>query len=136
MRALKFHPDYIRALMATKDVYDYQLGSNMSLRILQASETLSADDYQLGLPVVRKTPDRLLRLPRTWEDKLLIRHVNRKLRLALNVDPPNRHSIVSQIATLLRSDVPLRILRTDIRKFFDTVRIEETIQTVLKDGCL
>lgn len=122
--------------MSTKDIYDYQLGDDVSSRIQAASDALSSEEYQLGRPVTRKHPHRLMRLPRTWEDKLLIRHVNRKLRLALKVALPNRHTITAQIAKLLQSDAPLRIIRTDIRKFFDSVDVEETLQSILISGYL
>ncbi len=136
MRVLKFHPDYIRSLMASKDVYDYNLGADIDSRIQLASVRLGSPDYALSLPLVRRLPNRMLRLPRTWEDKLLIRHVNRKICRIYKINPPNRHTIVSQVASLLRSDVTLRIIRTDIKSFFDNANIDRIIQQILKAGRL
>lgn len=138
MKTLIFHADYIQSLMREKDVYDYRLGENCSIkdRIKQAADTLSSGTFQINIPSVRKRGDSYVSHPRTWEDKIFLRHVTQRLRLIYKIRPSHRNSVVKQISHLLKSDAAITVLRADVKSFYQSVDSEDLLRRLDRDGFL
>lgn len=122
--------------MRDKDIYDYRLNTPFTIdeRIDQAAIALNSGTFQIHSPKIRRRDDKLMCFPAIWEDKLYLRHVNQKLELAYKVRTTNRSSIIKQICSLLKSDAPMRILRTDVKSFYRSISIESLITQISRDG--
>jgi Reverse transcriptase (RNA-dependent DNA polymerase) len=134
-----FDIEYVRYLMTPKDVYQFSLGrtaAELETRLSAACVTLSDASY---LPTLRTTPKvkgEWVFVPDSFEDKLFIRHLNDRLSKAYRVRFTHRDDIVRQITALMRADAKLRIIRSDIRRFFRSIHFEHLIEQFRLDGKL
>ncbi len=141
--AVSFTQGYLRYLMRRQDVQEYNLGSNIDSifleRLTAAREMLNAANYSVEISRPFRpsaTSKDLLFKPSRFEDKLYIRHLNRRLTAAYNVRHTNRNDVVRQVRELMRADTHLRIVRTDIRRFFCSVNFEVILEQLRADGFL
>lgn len=67
--------------------------------------------------------------------KLIIRKLNDNLKRVYKEKQSNRRIIISQIKSLLRDDVPMWILKTDIKSFYESINVNE-ITTKLKEDAI
>lgn len=134
-----FQVDYVRYLMTHRDVYQYSLGrttSSRELRIATACDVLSHPDYLPSIRTAPKVKGEWLFVPDRFEDKLFIRHLNLRLLKAYRVRFAHRDDVVRQVCALLRSDAPMSIIRTDIRRFFRHIRFMDLVDQLRLDGHL
>jgi hypothetical protein len=142
MSTTKFTRDYLRYLTRRKDVQEFKLGKT-SAEILTslsaAEESLNSSEYQVLLsPPFRPNAavKELVYKPKRFEDKLYIRHLNRRLCRAYSICQPDRQTIVRQVKELLKADTFLSIVRTDIRRFFRNVDFKGLVERLRMDGFL
>lgn len=124
--------------MLARDVYDDGLngGGSVEDRIALAVETLNAPTFEISAPVLRKHRDVFVLQPGTWEEKLYLRHVCRKLKLAYKIRPTDRNTVIRQIRSILQSDSALRILRTDVKSFYRSIDVDPLVASMNRDGLL
>lgn len=137
-----FTEGYLRYLMRREDVREFRLGETSEqilARLSEAQERLNTRDYVIELcpPFCpHKLSKELLFKPARFEDKLYIRHLNRRLCKVYNVRHANRHDIVRQVRNLLKADAHLKIVRTDVRRFFRNIAFDRLLEQLYVDGLL
>ena len=142
MATIPFTQGYLRYLMRREDVQEYSLGSNSEdvlMRLTAAEEALNTSTYAVELcrPFRPNASSKdLLFKPSRFEDKLYIRHLNRRLSKAYKVRHTNRHDIVRQVRELMKADAHLRIVRADIRRFFRNIDFQSLLEQLRVDGFL
>lgn len=142
MATIPFTQGYLRYLMRREDVQEYHLGSNneeVLVSLTAAEEALNASTYTVALcrPFRPSASSKdLLFKPSRFEDKLYIRHLNRRLSKAYKVRHTNRHDIVRQVRELMKADAHLTIVRADIRRFFRNIDFQNLLEQLRIDGFL
>lgn len=137
-----FTEGYIRYLMRREDVQEFRLGETpeeILARLSEAQNRLNTQGYVIELcsPFCPQALSKeLLFKPARFEDKLYIRHLNRRLCNAYNVRHTNRHEIVRQVRNLLKADTHLKIVRTDVRRFFRNIAFDRLLERLYVDGLL
>lgn len=135
-----FTEGYLRYLMRREDVREFRLGETpdqILTRLSLAQKALNNHDFAIELspPFCSPSSSRnLLFKPARFEDKLYIRHLNRRLCSTYKVHYANRHAIVRQIKSLLKADVHLKIVRTDVRRFFRNIDFDRLLDQLRIDG--
>jgi Reverse transcriptase (RNA-dependent DNA polymerase) len=142
MATIPFTQGYLRFLMRREDVQEYHLGSineEVMSRLTVTQATLNAPSFAVVLcPPFRPSASSkdLLFKPSRFEDKLYIRHLNRRLCRAYNIRHTNRHDIVRQVRELMKADAYLTIVRSDIRRFFRNIDFSKLLDRLRLDGFL
>ncbi len=139
MRIKLFSEGYVRYLTRQQDVRIYQLGSSTEKvleRLNIAQSTLNEESYSVRLSPPFKIDKELFYKPSRFEDKLFIRHLNRRMHQLYAIRHINRHTIARQIGVLLKSDTKLSIIRTDVQRFFRNVNFDKLIDKIRLDGRL
>ena len=142
MATIPFTQGYLRYLMRREDVQEYHLGSTSEevlVSLTAAAETLNTSTYAVALcPPFRPSASSkdFLFKPSRFEDKLYIRHLNRRLSRAYKVRHTNRHDIVRQVRELMKADAHLTIVRADIRRFFRNIDFQNLLGQLRLDGFL
>ncbi|MFO1439684.1 MAG: antiviral reverse transcriptase Drt3a [Verrucomicrobiaceae bacterium] len=137
-----FTEGYLRYLMRREDVREFHLGETpeqILARLTAAQNRLNTQDYAIELspPFCPHTSSKdLLFKPARFEDKLYIRHLNRRLCTVYKVRHANRHAIVRQVKNLLTADAHLKIVRTDVRRFFRNIAFDRLLERLRVDGLL
>ncbi len=69
-------------------------------------------------------------------DELAIRKLNDNLKKIYKVKQTDRNTIINQINSLIREEVPMSILRMDISKFYESIDREQILTKIKKDNLL
>lgn len=69
---------------------------------------------------------------RLYQD-IVLRKIHRNIARIYNVKMSNRNQIVEQITTLLSEDVPLWIIRLDVRHFYNSINRKALINRITND---
>lgn len=72
----------------------------------------------------------------TLEEKLVCQLIKEDLKRAYKVVPADRNEIVAQLKCLLKSNLPKVIIRADVRRFFESVSLEDIIDKIARNAYL
>ena len=81
-------------------------------------------------------PGKYLVLVRGLEEKLICQLIKEDLKHAYKVVPADRNEIVEQLKGLLNNSRPKVIIRADIKKFFESVPLEDVIVRLTRNAYL
>lgn len=139
MRFREYTPNYLRFLLYPRDWPEYEIGTTQTTideNINGYCATLNGDAYAFSqFGISRRKGNHVFRAS-CLEDKICLRHLAHCLSKFYKIKPPDRNDIVDQICVLLESDVPLKIVRTDIARFFASIDIDGLLDKIETDGVL
>lgn len=71
-----------------------------------------------------------------FAQKLILRKLNDNIKRIYKDEQSNRRMIISQIKTLLDEKCPFWILKTDIKSFYESIKVERILQRLKEDAML
>lgn len=139
MRFREYTPNYVRFLLYPKDWPEYGIGTiqaTIDENINGYCATLNGNAYVFSEFGISRRKSNFVFRASCLEDKLCLRHLTHCLSKFYRIKPPDRNHIVDQICVLLESDVPLKIVRTDIERFFASIDFDRLLDKIETDGVL
>jgi retron-type reverse transcriptase len=64
---------------------------------------------------------------------IVLRCVNRIIRSSTNIRPSDRDILVRQIITILKEGVPHRVYKFDVKKFFESINLNDLLNRIRND---
>ena len=80
--------------------------------------------------------ENIIYTPSTIEDEFVLRKLNDNLKRLYKFKQSNRFLIVEQIKSLVLEEVPMAIVKLDIKKFYETIDKEKIIKKIIDDPLL
>ncbi|HDU8573205.1 TPA: RNA-directed DNA polymerase [Vibrio parahaemolyticus] len=70
------------------------------------------------------------------EDEIVCKKLNDNIRRLFKINTADRHSIVKQVISLLKDTQPIKVLRLDIKEFYESIDREKALQYVINEWLL
>ncbi|WP_085343615.1 MULTISPECIES: antiviral reverse transcriptase Drt3a [Vibrio diabolicus subgroup] len=70
------------------------------------------------------------------EDEIVCKKLNDNIRRLFKINTADRHSIVKQVISLLKDTQPIKVLRLDIKEFYESIDREKVLQYVINEWLL
>lgn len=70
------------------------------------------------------------------EDEIVCKKLNDNIRRLFKISTSDRHSIVKQVISLLKDTQPIKVLRLDIKEFYESIDREKTLDYVINEWLL
>nr|WP_179105688.1 antiviral reverse transcriptase Drt3a [Halomonas utahensis] len=71
--------------------------------------------------------------PSNFTDDLAVRSINKNLKRILKAKQSDRQTIINQIKILLREETPFKVLKLDIKNFYESIDRKKLLHTVWDD---
>lgn len=128
-----------KRLISVRDFGKYELGKNEGE--IEASLTeveLKTNKANYYFTSLKKIEDdgNFIYSPATIEDEFALRKLNDNLKRLYKFKQANRFLIIEQINSLLLEEVPMSIVKLDIKKFYETINKERILKKLLDDPLL
>jgi len=126
-------------LISLRDFWKYDLGKNKKERfeyLTQIASRINNDDYNFSpfLSAI-KYGDKIF-IPSNFDDEMALRKLNDNIKRLYKFKQSNRFLIVEQIKSLLLEEVPMSVIKLDIKKFYETINRVNIVKKLLDDSLL
>ncbi|MEI9955967.1 MAG: antiviral reverse transcriptase Drt3a [Ferruginibacter sp.] len=128
-----------KRLISVRDFGKYELGKNEREIIASLTEVAvktNNTDYNFTSLSQIEDDDNIIYTPTTIEDEFALRKLNDNLKRLYKFKQANRFLIIEQINSLLLEEVPMSIIKLDIKKFYETIDKERILKKLLDDPLL
>lgn len=128
-----------RRLISYKDFGKYKLGNNEAEIIATINEVVektNKTDYNFTTLTQIDDDDNIIYTPTNIEDDFALRKLNDNLKRLYKFKQANRFLIIEQIKSLLLEEVPMSIVKLDIKKFYETINKDKIYKKLIDDPLL
>jgi hypothetical protein len=128
-----------KRLISVHDFGKYELGNNEGEIIASLTEVViktNNADYNFTSLTQIEDDDNIIYTPATIEDEFALRKLNDNLKRLYKFKQANRFLIIEQINSLLLEEVPMSIVKLDIKKFYETIDKEQIVKKLIDDPLL
>ena len=129
----------LKRLLSFSDFRKYSFGvekADISKKIDEIASKINVADYKFSELIKIENDDNFIYSPSTIEDEFALRKLNDSLKRLYKFKQANRFLIIEQIKSLLLEEVPMSIIKLDIKKFYETIDKEKIIKKLLDDPLL
>lgn len=129
----------LNRLISFSDFHKYNFGkekAEISKKIEEIATKINAPDYKFSELVKIEEDDNAIYVPSTIEDEFALRKLNDNLKRLYKFKQANRFLIIEQIKSLLLEEIPMSIIKLDIKKFYETIDKDKIIKKLLEDPLL
>lgn len=128
-----------KRLISYSDFGKFDLGKNEDEIIETLSEAVSKTNnptFAFSTLTIVADDDDTIFSPSNIQDEFALRKVNDNLKRLYKFKQANRFLIIEQIKSLLAEQVPMSIIKLDIKKFYETINKEKIVKKLLDDSLL
>lgn len=128
-----------RRLISIRDFGKYELGKDESEIIATLNEVVekvNKEDYNFSTLSQIQDDDNVIYTPTNIEDVFALKKLNDNLKRLYKFKQANRFLIIEQIKSLLLEEVPMSIVKLDIKKFYETIDKEKICKKLYDDPLL
>lgn len=134
-----FSEKNLKKLLSFKDFGRYNLGkedSEIVDKLNKITKLINKPDYHFSTLLKIKDYDNTIFKTSNSEDEFALRKLNDNLKKLYKFKQANRNLIINQIISLLNEEIPMSIVKLDIRKFYESIQKEELIKKLTDDPLL
>jgi len=128
-----------KQLISFRDFGKYELGKEEAEIFTTLNEVvtkINKTDYIFTTLIKVEDDDNTIYSPANIEDEFALRKLNDNLKRLYKFKQANRFLIIEQIKTLLLEEVPMSIVKLDIKKFYETINKEKIYKKLIDDPLL
>jgi hypothetical protein len=128
-----------RRLISFRDFGKYEMGKEEAEIITTLNDVvdkINKSDYTFTTLIQVEDDDNTIYSPSNIEDEFALRKLNDNLKRLYKFKQANRFLIIEQIKTLLLEEVPMSIVKLDIKKFYETINKEKIYKKLIDDPLL
>ncbi len=128
-----------RQLISFRDFGKYELGKEEAEIINTLNEVvdkINKTDYNFTTLIQVQNDGNTIYSPANIEDEFALRKLNDNLKRLYKFKQANRFLIIEQTKTLLQEEVPMSIVKLDIKNFYETINKEKIYKKLIDDPLL
>lgn len=128
-----------RQLLSIRDFGKYEMGkeeSEIIATLNEVVEKINKTDYNFTTLTQIEDDGNVIYTPTNIEDEFALRKLNDNLKRLYKFKQANRFLIIEQIKSLLLEEVPMSIVKLDIKKFYESINKEKIYKKLIDDPLL
>lgn len=128
-----------KRLLSYSDFSKYDFGKEETEIVSTLNEVVAKTiktDFEFNTLLQIEDDDNIIYIPSTIEDEFALRKLNDNLKRLYKFKQANRFLIIEQIKSLILEQVPMSIIKLDIRKFYETINKEKIVKKIIDDPLL
>jgi hypothetical protein len=125
--------------LVRRDFSKYDLGrtaDDRSARLKELSESISHIDYDFAPLRQIRIGSNLIFSATTLQDDFALRKLNDNIKRLLRLKQSNRTFIIHQLKHLICDEVPMSIIKLDIKQFYETIDKQKAVEKILNNSLL
>jgi len=129
----------LKRLISFHDFRRFELGTTeteITETLIEVVNNINKEDFDFSTLIQIDDDSNIIFTTSKIEDEFALRKLNDNLKRLYKFKQSNRFLIIEQIKSLLLEEVPMSIVKLDIKKFYETINKEKIFKKIIDDPLL